>query len=162
MANIAPSCLLHYSSREALLQALNDYLMRLHNIEAALRKIAEASNGIDALRASAALQARLYPKIWAVARALELSRRSDSAVEKVWQTQARNGLEYCACTIALLVRDNQLRPQLNEATATDLLWSLTSIVIWEELVLQRGWSVSRYQKHMSDLLISALTVAPLT
>jgi AcrR family transcriptional regulator len=149
---------IHYASREALLLALNDYLLQEFGLVEEQRRIAEAANGIAALQASAALQARAYPRVWAVMRALETAARgNDNAAQSVCQAQARNSHNSCAITIDLLVRDNLLRPGLDAETATDLLWSLTSIAIWEELVLRRCWSAQRYQEHIANLLIAALT-----
>jgi len=41
--------------------------------------------------------------------------------------------------------------------AADLLWSLTSQRLWEELVIGRGWGAERYRTHVTYLAASALT-----
>lgn len=147
----------HYGTREALLTALNQHLGERFGIAEELRRITGAASGLDALRASAAFQARLYPKVWAVVRALELSQISnDEDARRVLQTQLRHDLAGCKRTVERLSREKLLRPGLSIETATDLLWALTSISFWEELVQQRGWSAKRYREHVSDLLIAAL------
>lgn len=148
---------LHYGTREALLTALNQHLAQSFGIAGELQRIADSATGIEVLRASASFQARLYPKVWAVVRALESAQsNNDEDAERVWQAQLRNDLEGCRATVKRLRREKLLRAGLDIDTATDLLWALTSIPLWEELVLQRGWSAKRYELHVAELLIAAL------
>jgi hypothetical protein len=37
-----------------------------------------------------------------------------------------------------------------------LLWSITSLKTWEDLVLNRGWSPRHYEKRIHELLEAAL------
>lgn len=150
---------MHYANRETLLFALNQYLAQRFDFAESLQLINEAPDGIESLRASAAFQARLYPQVWAVVRALESAQGDDEEARRVWQAQLRSDLDSCALTVKRLRREKLLRPELDVATATDLLWALTSIPLWEELVLQRGWSAKRYEKHVAALLIATLTTS---
>jgi AcrR family transcriptional regulator len=148
---------MHYGTREALLTALNQHLAQSFGIADELQRIAASATGIEALRASASFQARLYPKVWAVVRALESAKSDhDEDAERVWQAQLRSDLAGCRLTIERLSREKLLRSGLDIDTAADLLWALTSIPLWEELVLQRGWSAQRYERHVAELLIAAL------
>lgn len=148
---------MHYGTREALLTALNQHMLQRFGIADELQRINTSKTGIEALRASASFQARLYPKVSAVVRALERAQRNnDEAADRVWQAQLRNDLAGCKVTVNRLDREKLLRPGLDVETATDLLWALTSIPLWEELVQQRGWSAKRYERHVADLLIAAL------
>lgn len=49
-------------------------------------------------------------------------------------------------------REGQLAPQWDIETATDLLWSLTSWQVWEQLVVDRGWSKEDYVDHLRSVL----------
>ncbi|MGH9194385.1 MAG: hypothetical protein ACRD1T_01430 [Acidimicrobiia bacterium] len=51
-----------------------------------------------------------------------------------------------------LDREGQLAPQWDIETATDLLWSLTSWQVWEQLVVDRGWSKEDYVDHLRSVL----------
>ena len=42
-------------------------------------------------------------------------------------------------------------------TARDLLWSLTSPAVWQDLVTGCGWSTERYRNHVAFLAVGALT-----
>jgi AcrR family transcriptional regulator len=148
---------MHFGTREALLSALNEYMAQTCGIAGELQRIHEAKTGIEALRMSASFQARLYPKVRAVVRALERAQgNNDEAADRVWQAQLRSDLAGCKDTVNRLDREQLLKPGLDVATGTDLLWALTSIPLWEELVLQRGWSAKRYERHVAELLIAAL------
>jgi len=61
-----------------------------------------------------------------------------------------------APVIAYLVESGQLRPGLEEKDARDLLWMLTGRDIYRMLVIDRKWSSDRYEKWLSDILVSAL------
>jgi hypothetical protein len=41
---------------------------------------------------------------------------------------------------------------LGEGVAADLMWSITSLRMWEDLVLGRKWSVRQYENHVIELL----------
>ena len=51
-----------------------------------------------------------------------------------------------------------LKPGLSQEEATDLLWSITSLRMWEDLVLERGWTVAQYERLIGQLLRDALTM----
>jgi hypothetical protein len=54
-----------------------------------------------------------------------------------------------------LKEEGALRPGQNADTA-DLLWTLTSLDTWENLVLVRGWTAAQYEKRLTDLLLHVL------
>lgn len=104
-----------------------------------------------------ASQARSNPAIWAVARAVDAVRRTDEAAERSWQDRLMHHLEACRQIVARLKAEANLRNGLDAAEAADLLWTVTSLRVWEDLVLQRGWTPRRYQEHITRLLLQTLT-----
>jgi hypothetical protein len=40
--------------------------------------------------------------------------------------------------------------------AADALWALTSVHMFEALVIERGWSVQRYKRHLRLIVFRAL------
>jgi len=150
---------LHFADRADLLLAVVRYSDQKRGLEAEIRKIVEASDGLAALRAMASLQARTNPSIWAVARALDAVRRLDPAAERSWQDRLRHRLQGCRAIVERLRREGLLRPGLGAAAAADLLWTATSLRTWEDLVLQRGWSAGQYEERIYQLLLRSLTTA---
>jgi hypothetical protein len=109
------------------------------------------------IEAMMALQARLNPAVWAVARALDAVRRTDAAAERAWQDRLDNRLGGCRGVVARLEAEGNLRPGLDVVAAADLLWTMTSLRMWEDLVLGRSWPPKRYQQHVTRLLLETLT-----
>jgi hypothetical protein len=51
----------------------------------------------------------------------------------------------------------RMRRRLDPSIAADLLWTMTSLRMWEDLVLEREWSPEQYQRYVTKVLIGALT-----
>ena len=43
-----------------------------------------------------------------------------------------------------------LRPGLDAARATDLLWTLNHPDVWQLLVVERGWSAEEWEQWFAD------------
>jgi AcrR family transcriptional regulator len=148
---------LHFADRADLMVALARHVDQKRGLAEELQRIASAPTARAALAAMASLQARTNPEIWAVARAVDAVRRTDEAAERSWQDRLQHRLEGCRRLIDWLKREGDLRQDLDPATAADLLWTLTSLRTWEDLVLQRGWTPEHYQLHVTRLLLAALS-----
>jgi hypothetical protein len=44
-----------------------------------------------------------------------------------------------------------------EGVTADLLCTLTSLRMWEDLALERGWTATLYEESISQLAVSAVT-----
>ena len=149
---------LHFADRADLLVALVRHLDEKRGIPEEIRKMEKAATGLDAVRMMVSLQARLNPALWAPARAVEAVRRRDPAAERSWQDRLQNRLKGCRSIIDRMAREGALKPGLNPTLAADLLWTLTSLRTWEDLVLERGWTAAEYEKRVTELVLDALAV----
>jgi hypothetical protein len=59
-------------------------------------------------------------------------------------------------TLFGLVEEGRLAPELEVSTATDLLWTLASVRVWEDLVMNRRWSSDRYRAQIRRTIRGAL------
>ena len=150
---------LHFADRADLLIALVRHLDEKRGIPEEIRKMEQASTGLDAVRMMVSLQARLNPTLWAPARAVEAVRRRDPAAERSWQDRLQNRLNGCRAIVERMAKEGTLKPGLNSALAADLLWTLTSLRTWEDLVLERGWTAADYEKRVTELVLEALAVS---
>jgi AcrR family transcriptional regulator len=150
---------LHFAHRADLFLALVRHLDEERGIPDGIRRIEQAPSGVAALREMAALQAKTNPAIWPLARLIESVRRQDKAAERAWQDRLASRLTGCRGIVARLQTEGALRDGLSAADAAELLWTLTSLRTWEDLVLLRGWSAAKYERRLTDLLLRAL-VAP--
>jgi AcrR family transcriptional regulator len=148
---------LHFADRAALFLALVRHADEQRGLAAAIQRIEDAPTGVAALREAVAMQATMNPKIWPLARIFESVRRQDEAAERSWQDRLEHRLQGCRMGVARLAREGTLRPGLDPDVAADLLWTLTSLRTWEDLVLQRGWSPEQYEKRLGDALLTLLT-----
>jgi AcrR family transcriptional regulator len=147
---------LHFADRADLLLAAVSYADDRRGIPEAVARVREAPSGVAALREMAAMQARLNPGVWPLARALDSVRRHDTAAERSWQDRLAARLDGCRAIVEHLQRDGALRPGVDAAVASDLLWTLTSLRMWEDLVLLRGWTAAEYEERLTDLLCRVL------
>jgi AcrR family transcriptional regulator len=150
---------LHFADRAELMVALARHLDDTLGLPAEIERLTAQPTGAQMLRGQVSLQARRNPALWAVARAVEEVRRTDAAAERAWQDRLANRLAGCRAIVARLQVEGNLRPGLDPSGAADLLWTITSLRMWEDLVLQRGWSAQKYQEHITRLLLEALTCA---
>jgi AcrR family transcriptional regulator len=148
---------LHFADRADLMVALARHLDQSLGLPADIQRIAGAPSGASMIEMQVSLQARLNPAVWAVGRALDAVRRTDAAAERAWQDRLDDRLGGCRAVVARLEAEGNLRSGVDAATAADLLWTMTSLRMWEDLVLGRGWSPRRYQRHVTRLLLETLT-----
>ena len=148
---------LHFADRAALMVALARYLDERLGISADIQQMIDSPTGVAMLEAMVSMQARRNPSVWAVARAVEAVRRTDAAAERAWQDRLQSRLEGCRVIVARLQADGSLRPDVDRSIAADLLWTMTSLRMWEDLVLGRGWSPQQYQTQITRLLRESLT-----
>jgi AcrR family transcriptional regulator len=147
---------LNFADRGDLLLALVRYIDERRGLKQELQKLIDAPTGLAALRELVSLQTRMNPGVWAIARALDAVRRTDAAVERSWQDRLKSRLEGCRAVVARLARDGVLRKDLPVNAAADILWSVTSLGAWEDLVLQRRWRAAEYEERIYRLLQDTL------
>lgn len=148
---------LHFADRGELFVAMVRYVDQKRGLEHEIRLIREASTGVEAMRRMVSLQARGNPWIWPAARTVDAVRRTDPELERSWQDRLNHRLAGCREIIRKVKDDGELTPDLDVDTAADLLWTLTSLRMWEDLVVLRGWSAKRYEEHVNALLLRTLT-----
>jgi AcrR family transcriptional regulator len=148
---------LHFADRATLMVALARHLDDRLGLPADIQRMMSARTGVEMLEASVSMQARRNPAVWAVARALEAVRRTDAAAARAWQDRLHARLEGCRTMILRLQTEGSLRPDLDPSIATDLLWTMTSLRMWEDLVLQREWPAEEYQRQITKVLVDTLT-----
>jgi AcrR family transcriptional regulator len=133
---------LHFPDRAVLLAEL----ARSLDLPQDPAVLAAAPSARAALTAMVARLAGDYPRLRPVARLLD--------GQAGWQ-----GSRLAACRlIAERFRgEGALSRHLSLEAAADLLWTLTSLAVWEDLMTGRGWTAERYRSHVAYLAVSAVT-----
>ena len=150
---------LHFAHRADLFVGLVRYVDERRGMPAAVRRIENAPSGIAALRELAAMQARMNPTVWPLARLIDAVRRQNKAAEQSWRDRLASRLQGCRAIVARLEAEGSLRPGLKADVAADLLWTMTSLRTWEDLVLLRRWTAKQYRERLTNLLLHTLVRA---
>jgi AcrR family transcriptional regulator len=148
---------LHFADRAALMVALARHLDDRLGLPADIQRLMSAPTGAEMIEAVVAMQVRRNPAVWAVARSLDAVRRTDAAAARAWQDRLKYRWEGCRAMIARLQKEGSLRPDLDPSIAADLLWTMTSLRMWEDLVLERKWPPDQFQRQIAKMLVEALT-----
>lgn len=123
-------------------------------------RVDDAPDGHAALREAVALQGHIKPRIYRVAQAVDRLRHSDADAAAVWDSREQARLDRCRAVVVRLDSERRLRDGWTVPIAAELMWSVTSLRAWEELVKDRSWSTRRWVKFTTTLLEDALIVAP--
>jgi AcrR family transcriptional regulator len=83
----------------------------------------------------------------------------DPEIEAVWRQMQQERLVGMAAFAAHLGDAGVLRPSTTVDMAR-VLWTYTSVELYELLVLERGWDLPRYRDFLVDALAAALLPAP--
>ncbi|HEU4648483.1 MAG TPA: TetR/AcrR family transcriptional regulator [Gemmatimonadales bacterium] len=148
---------LHFADRADLLAAVARYVDERSGLADDFRRVVEAPSGVAALREWVAVHARTNPEIWPVARVFDALRRADPAVARSWQERLERRLDAVRQVVMRLREEGALRAGVELGAAADLAWTLTSLHVWEDLVVVRGWSEERYRRYITTLVVGTLT-----
>jgi len=151
---------LHFADRAELMAALARHVHESLGLPAVIqRMMTDNPTGIGLIEADVSMQARFNPAVWAVARAVDAVRRTDAAAARAWQERLKSRLDRCRAIVSRLRAEGSLRTGMDPSIAADLLWTMTSLRMWEDLVLEREWSPEQYQEYVTNVLIGALTTS---
>jgi len=150
------SIYVHFRSKARLLLELVDYVDESEGVPSLTNRIETAASGEEALDLFIDLVARVAPRIFRVVAALDAARNEDVIAATAWRDRADRRRQRCRTIVVRLAKEGRLAPELDVATATDLLWTLASLGVWEDLVVTRRWAGDRYRAHMRRTIRWAL------
>ncbi len=81
---------------------------------------------------------------------------ADPEMEGLLKETDEDRLERARHHTRFLKERGHLREGVTLGEATDVLWTCSSIELYDLLVVQRGWSLSRFAKFVADFMITAL------
>lgn len=147
---------LHFPNRAELLIATTRHLDEVYDVDSQLAASRNAKTGKERLHAWVDAWGNYIPRIYGVGKALMAMMDSDEEAKTAWDDRMAAVRHGCAAAVKQLAKDGDLSPALNQRTATDLLWSLQSVRLWEQLTQDCGWSQKVYITHIQDLAAKAL------
>lgn len=149
---------LHFADRTTLLLEASRQADTDNRTPARQRRVDEAPTARDALREAVRLQAYLKPRLHGMTTALAALRRTDPDAEAAWQERDQARLERCRELAQRLEDEGDLRPECTVEVAAALLWGLMSPSVWEDLVVNLGWSNAEYVRHVGCALEHGLLI----
>jgi len=146
----------HFDSRSALLIELS----RLIDVEARTPQlqatIDTAPDAVAALRTAVQVQATIKPKLYGVATGLDLLRPVDDGAAAACREREEARLGRCRAVVDRLAAEGRLAPDWTPESAAELLWSMTSMRTWEDLVHRAGWTGAEWAQRTTAALEAAL------
>lgn len=149
----------HFGSRTGLLVAMAQHLDEGGTLHRLVQQVFEAASAVEALDAVVTVHADYYPLAYPVAKVFMSGRRDDEALRAAWDDRMTARRNLYREVVEWLQRDATLAPGWDVETGTDMLWTMTSWEVWEQLVQDRGWSKDQYCECLRTVLQRAL-VAP--
>jgi len=150
---------LHFPSRTELFIATTKYQDEVFGVQRMLDESRAAETGLARLDAFIAAWCAYIPRIFGVAKTLMVMKETDADAAGAWAARMADMREGCAAAVLALERDGMLADGFTVAEATDMLWSLLSVDIWESLTRNRGWDQARYVAAMRLMARRGLTRA---
>jgi hypothetical protein len=81
---------------------------------------------------------------------------ADPEMEALLRETDEDRLERMRHHARFLKERGYLREEVTLREATDVLWTCSSVEIYDLLVVQRGWPLSRFARFVADFMITAL------
>jgi AcrR family transcriptional regulator len=149
---------LHFGNRADLLIATTHHADEVCGLEERLQKY-RAAHGREVLDTYIEFWGNYIPDVYGLAKSLRTVRETDEAANAAWNDRMAAVRRGCRRAIEGLARDGDLSPEWTTDTASDMLWSMLSIAVWENLVIECGWPTARYVTHMQTAARRAFTNA---
>jgi len=94
--------------------------------------------------------------IYQVARVFMVGRYEDEALQAAWDERMASRRNLYHTVVERLEEEDHLASAWDIETATDFLLALTSWQLWEQLVIDRGWSTEDYLNHIRSVIRQTL------
>ena len=143
---------LHFTSRTELLVATARYVDKIHGLDERLAAFRQTTGGVESLLEYVDFWANYIPEIYGVAKALLAVRDTDEAAAAAWEDRMDALREGCRCVIDCLQREGLLAAGWSVAEATEMMWAMLSVTLWENLTIERGWTQAQYISRMQEVL----------
>ena len=126
----------------------------------AIRAIIEEPDPRRQVALYAATQPGIHRRAGPLLRALADARATDPELAALWASIEQGRHAGQGRFVGMLASRGALRPGLSVEEATDGLWTLTSMAVYDLLVMTRGWPDERYQAWLEARLVDVLLHQP--
>lgn len=149
----------HFGSRAGLLKAALADVDERGGAETSVREVLEAGEATAVIDGLVAWWAGYVAGFAGVARSVYAGRASDPALGAAWDDRMDALAGVCRLVIDRCASEERLRAGLERSVATEMLWGLLSIPLWDQLIVDRGWSETEYRERIGAIARAALLPA---
>jgi len=110
-----------------------------------------AGSATEMLAIYAAAIGAIHPRLGPVFLALRDAAGQDPACATLWAEIAHRRAANMRRLAADLRATGELRPDLDDDTVADIVWSTNAVEYWLLLVGERGWTTERFVAHLTDM-----------
>jgi AcrR family transcriptional regulator len=145
-----------FATKSGLLRALWDLRLKGDQDRAGVaerpwyREVIEEPGPERQLRANAANARMVKERIGGVLKILRSAAPVDADAEALWRLIGTDFYDNQRAIVASLDAKGALRPGLEVAAATDILWALNHPDVWLLLVGERGWTPEQWERWFAD------------
>lgn len=127
----------------------------------ALKAATTASSGTEMLTRMAAASRDILERLGPLSAILLISPHSlDPELREFTTEMGAKRLEDFAVVVRAVAATGDLRPDLDESRAADIVWTLASPEVHQALTRDRGWSNDEYEHWLAQTLIDAVMRRP--
>jgi AcrR family transcriptional regulator len=146
----------HFGSRAGLLKAVLADIDERGGAEASVKAVLDAGGATAVLDALIAWWAGYVAGFAGVARSVYAGRAADPALAAAWNDRMDALLGVCRLVVDRVAAEDQLRAGLERPVAAEMLWGILSIPLWDQLIVDRGWSETEYRERVGSIARAAL------
>jgi len=148
-----------FGSKAGLLGAMIGRQEEQAGLPRVLQKVVSQIDGMSMLKAMLDAIVEVEPLVYPYSRLVYAARLDDPVAADMWHARMSSRRAGMGMVFARLASDGRLRRGSTPEEAAEIAWALASPHQYEYLVIERGWTVERYRRHLEEAITSNL-IAP--
>jgi AcrR family transcriptional regulator len=148
----------HFGSRAGLLKAVLADVDERGDARGAVARILSVEDARDVIPDLVAWWAGHVAGFAGIARSVIGGRATDPELAEAWEDRMDALLGVCRLVVDRCARDGLLREELDPSVAAEMLWGILSIPLWNQLIVERGWTQDEYRERVGAIAQAAVIV----
>ena len=147
---------LHFGSRGGLLASLARFVDEAIAPLDLFERMTAAPTAVAALDAGLDIHIHFEARVHVYARALQAIKEGDPAAQEAWNDRMMSRQDGVSIVVDRIVQEDLLADGWSRAEAIQFMCALTSVDMYDALVVQAQWSTKRYKKHLMEAVRGCL------
>jgi AcrR family transcriptional regulator len=149
-----------FGAKRGVLQAVAEYVERESYGHDMVEGAREVSDPIATIRNGINDQLAFFQRNSDLLRTFYAQAAHDRDFRDVWQDRLQRRWDAIHLLVERIARDGKLAEGWSPTEAADWLWSLTNFRLYEEMVLERGWSNEQLMQRIVQVIDLVLLPGP--